>query len=464
MYSSILFFPSPLTHGGKFSYIAMLKINTITSLIAANTNKVFIAYSGGIDSHVLLHLAALNKELKAKITAVYVHHGLQIEADEWAEHCQHIAQELGVGFKCLTVKVQKTTAQSLEELARDARYQAFESLMESNDVVLLAQHREDQMETVLLQLFRGAGVQGLSAMPLTISFGKGQMCRPFLDVSKQEINDYALAHQLCWIEDPSNQSDEFDRNFLRNQIVPQLKQKWPALDKTIARSARHCGNAQRLTEDLAKQLLTQVCDKTGQTLNISQLLELERIKQNLVIREWFKVNNLRMPAEKILNAILDEVVNAEQSKNPEIRGLGYCIRRYRKKLYCLTSTDTNKQLCEQLWTIPEKQLILADGSKLVISESSTGIPQRLWDAAEVTIKFRQGAEKISLPGRAGRHTLKKLYQEKGVPPWQRSNIPLIYLDNNLAAVADLWIAADYFDQNESCYQLDWLKPVDSERI
>lgn len=442
----------------------MLKINTITSLIPANSNKVIIAYSGGIDSHVLLHLAALNKDLKAKITAVYVHHGLQIEADGWADHCQQVAHNLGVEFKCLNVKVQKITAQSLEELARDARYQAFESLMKSNDVLLLAQHREDQMETVLLQLFRGAGVQGLSAMPLTIAFGKGQMCRPFLDVSKQEINEYAHAHQLSWIEDPSNQSDEFDRNFLRNQIVPQLKQKWPALDKTIARSARHCSNAQRLTEDLAKQLLNKVCDKADNTLDINQLLELERVKQNLVIRKWFNVHNLRMPAEKILNTILDEVVNAEQSKNPEIRGVGYCIKRYRKKLYCLTSKDSNKQPCEQLWTKMEKQLILDNGSILAVSESLTGISQKVWDAAEVTIKFRQGAEKISLPGRAGRHTLKKLYQEKGVPPWQRNYIPLIYLDNNLAAIADLWISADYFSQSESCYQVDWLKPACNESI
>lgn len=437
----------------------MLEINIITSLIPAASNKVFIAYSGGVDSHVLLHLAALDQSLKAKITAVYVHHGLQAEADKWEEHCQSVASVLGVQFKSIKVNVQKTAAQSLEELARDARYKAFESLMSADDVVLLAQHREDQMETVLLQLFRGAGVQGLAAMPLSIPFGKGLMCRPFLDLSKQEINDYAAENHLSWVEDPSNQRDDFDRNFLRNQIVPQLKQKWPALDQTIARSARHCGNAHRLSEDLAEQLLTQVFNKEDQTLNITQLLELGWIKQSLLIRQWFKILHLRMPAEKILKAILNEVINAEESRNPEIRGAGYSIRRYRNKLFCLKSKDSNKQQGEQRWAIDSEQLLLADGSKLVISESATGIPKRLWDAAEVRVKFRQGAEKITLPGRIGRHTLKKLYQEQAVPPWQRSKIPLIYLDNNLVAVADLWIEADYFSQNESCYQLDWLKPT-----
>jgi len=442
----------------------MLEINIISSLIPAISNNIFIAYSGGVDSHVLLHLAALDESIKEKITAVYVHHGLQAEADAWEEHCRSVTSGLGVRFKSIKVNVQKTAAQSLEELARDARYQAFESLMSVGDVVLLAQHREDQMETMLLQLFRGAGVQGLAAMPLSISFGKGLMCRPFLDLSKQEINEYAADNHLSWVEDPSNQSDDFDRNFLRNQIVPQLKQKWPALDKTIARSARHCGNAHRLSEDLAEQLLAQVFNKEDQTLNITQLLELDWVRQSLLIRQWFKIQHLRMPAEKTLKAILNEVINAKQSANPELTGKGYCIRRYRDKLFCIKSDDSSKQQGEQRWIMDSEQIILADRSKLVISESSAGIAKRLWDTAEVRVKFRQGAEKISLPGRAGRHTLKKLYQEKAVPPWQRSKIPLIYLDNNLAAVADLWIAADYFSQNESCYQLDWLKPIVAESI
>lgn len=303
----------------------MLEINTITSLIPADSNKLFIAYSGGIDSHVLLHLAASDESLKPKITAVYVHHGLQTEADAWAEHCQSVASALGVQFKSIKVNVKKTAAQSLEELARDARYQAFESLMDEADVVLLGQHREDQMETMLLQLFRGAGVQGLAAMPSTIPFGKGLMCRPFLDISKQEINDYALENHLSWVEDPSNTSDDFDRNFLRNQIVPQLKQKWPALDKTIARSARHCGNAHRLSEDLAEQLLKQVFNKDDQTLNITQLRELDWIKQTLLIRQWFKIQHLRMPAEKTLKSIINEVINAEESRNPEIKGQGLSL-------------------------------------------------------------------------------------------------------------------------------------------
>ena len=224
---------------------------TINSVIHANAEKIFVAYSGGVDSHVLLHLLASMALYKSRITAVYVHHGLQLEAEQWAVHCESVALALGVSFKCLRVNAQKTTRQSQEEVARDARYQALKALLTESDVLLLAQHREDQMETVLLQLFRGAGIQGLSGMPLVIDFGLGQVIRPFLDVSKQAINAYAALHQIHWVEDPSNQSDNFDRNFLRNQIFPQLKQRWPALDKTVARSARHCANSQVVSQGLA---------------------------------------------------------------------------------------------------------------------------------------------------------------------------------------------------------------------
>ena len=436
----------------------MLTSNCITAILPPKTEKIFIAYSGGVDSHVLLHLSALTEELKSKITAIYINHGLQAETDEWAEHCQTVAEDLGVKFKCLNVNVQKTAGKSLEELAREARYQAFKTLLGGHDVVLLAQHREDQMETVLLQLFRGAGVQGLSGMPVAISFGQGFMCRPFLDIAKQEIDNYAAGSKLSWVEDPSNKSDDFDRNFLRNQIVPQLKQKWPALDKTIARSARHCANAHRLSESLAKELFTQIVDNADQTLNIVQLLELDANRQYLVIRQWFKDNQLRMPAEKIMQGIVNEVIKAKESGNPEIRGQGYCIKRYRNKLFCLKSSDIDKESCEQHWTENTKQLELNDGSKLIISESAEGIQEAVWKKAKVTVKFRQGTEKIRLPGRVGSHTLKKLYQEKSIPPWQRSNIPLIYLDGNLVAVADLWVSADYFSHTkEPCYQIDWLK-------
>lgn len=426
----------------------------ILSVIPPQTERVFVAYSGGIDSHVLLHLSNSIVEIKSKITAVYVHHGLQKEADAWAKHCEDVSLALGVNFQSLKVNAQKVAGLSPEEVARDARYHALKSLVGKNDVLLVGQHREDQMETVLLQLFRGAGVQGLSGMPLSIAFGLGIMCRPFLDISKQQIKDYAEQNNLDWIDDLSNESDEFDRNFLRNKILPQLKQRWPSIDKTVARSARHCANSQAVIQNLAGSLLNNLCDKTDQTLNISQLLELEVNEQYLVIRQWFASNKLRMPSEKSLHRILTEVVTAKPSGNPEVKGNDYCIRRYRKKLYCLKSCQDEGMLQEKNWPKGQKQLELSDGRVLTTVEAEEGVSKSLWLDSLVSVRFRKGSEKIRLSGREGHHSLKKLYQEKAIPPWERNNIPLIYLDDKLIAVVGYWISADFYSaKNENCYQI-----------
>lgn len=300
-------------------------------------------------------------------------------------------------------------------------------------------------------------------MPQLTSFGKGRMCRPLLDISKQDIKDYAKLNNLSWVEDPSNNSNDFDRNFLRNQIVPELKKKWPVLDKTVARSARHCANTYHLTEELTADLLNIIINQSDQTLNIAKFLEHDSRMQSLALRQWFKVNQLRMPSEKIVHSIINEVINASESRNPEIRGGDYIIRRYRNKLFCLKPSSTKQSNCEVAWPSGSKQIVLQDSSKLVISDSMQGIPQNIWHAAEITIKFRQGKEKIKLPGREGRHTLKKLYQEHGVPPWERNIIPLIYLDNQLAAIANLWTSADFFnDQGKACYQINWQQPTTTE--
>lgn len=432
----------------------MPSFKIIDSVIPANTEKIFIAYSGGVDSHVLLHLFASNLVFKSRVTAVYVHHGLQLEADQWAIHCESVALALGVGFKCIRVNAQKNTRQSQEEVARNARYRVLKALLDENDVLLLAQHREDQMETVLLQLFRGAGIQGLSGMPLVIGFGLGQMIRPFLDISKQAINAYAVLHQLHWVEDPSNQSDDFDRNFLRNQILPQLKQRWPALDKTVSRSARHCANSQTISQDLAVQLLHGLYDESNKTLDLKGLLALESNQKQLVLRQWFAMHQLRMPSEKILQRVLVEVAGAREGANPELKTAGHCIRRYRDKLYCLSVVEDEADINEQCWLEKEQSLEFKKHCFLRVKESSTGVNKRLWDEAEVVIKPRCGSEKITLPGRQGRHTLKKLFQEQAIPPWERDAIPLLYLDGRLAVIGDLWISSEFYSaEDKACYQI-----------
>lgn len=415
--------------------------------------RFLIAYSGGVDSHVLLHLCASLPIIKNKLIAVYVHHGLQAEAEAWGRHCQATAEALGIGFVLLRVNAVAEPGVSPEEAARNARYQALKSLMATGDVLLLAQHQDDQLETVLLQLFRGSGLKGLSGMPESIAFGPGVMVRPLLNVSKQAIDDYARTNALQWVEDPSNKVSDYDRNFLRNDILPQLTQRWPALAKTVARSAAHCAQAQDLVSAMACELFLPIFDETDHTLNIKRLQALEPAKRQLVIRHWFGWLGLRMPAQTVIEQLFSDVLAARDDSDPVLAGQGYCLRRYRDKLFCLTASEPGI-VADARWDYRQPTLQIGTSSRLSWSKASQGILFAQWQQAVIEVRFRSGGEKIRLPHRQGRHELKKLFQEAGIPPWQRPGMPLVYLDGQLAAVGDRWISAEFYsEQADGCIRL-----------
>ena len=432
-----------------------LTAQTIESALThGNTPKhLYIGYSGGVDSHVLLHLCATNPNLKDNITAVYVHHGLQAEAEAWAIHCQKTAASLGVAFMLLRVNAVADPGESPEEAARNARYAALKSLIGTDDALLVAQHRDDQLETVLLQLFRGSGLRGLSAMPERMAFGRGVMLRPLLNVSKLAIDDYARTQGLSWVEDPSNLSHDYDRNFLRNAVLPLLKQRWPACDKTVARSARHCADAQLIISELAENLFRPIFNTADRTLSISRLTSYEIPQQQLVIRQWFQALGLKMPALAFVERLQAEVLAARDDKDPVLFGQAYNVRRYRDRLYCLKSHAPDP-VQETAWPTGQSTIKLSDRQSLSCVPSSAGIRREHWQNARIKVTARTGGEKISLPGRTGHHALKKLFQEAGIPPWAREAIPLVYLDDKLAAVGDLWVSAEFYsDENQDCVSL-----------
>ena len=418
--------------------------------------RIIIGYSGGVDSHVLLHVCAAMPEFKDKICAVYVHHGLQVEADLWAVHCEKIAAELQVGFKVLRVNASPESGESPEEAARNARYAALKTLIEENDVLLVAQHREDQLETVLLQLFRGGGLKGLSGMPEAMAFGKGQLLRPFLNVSKRAIDDYALENGLTWITDPSNFSNDYDRNFLRNDVLPLLKDRWPACDKTVSRSAKHCAHAQELLSEQAHEFFKTVFNIGDNTLLINQLEVLDVSKQALVIREWFEFLGYKMPSEAFVKRLRTEVMMARQDSDPILSGQGYVVRRYRDKLYCLED-KREEGVVETTWKSDEYSVKVSKYKALKVIQAESGIVLEQWQKSIVTVRARKGGEKLRLPSREGHHALKDLFQEAGIPPWERQSIPLVYLNDELAVVGDLWISADFYQANTGgicvCLQL-----------
>lgn len=414
---------------------------------------IYIGYSGGVDSHVLLHLCAAHPKFKPLITAVYVHHGLQVAADAWAQHCQKTASLLGIPCQVLRVDAKPRLGESPEEAARNARYSAFNSLMTSDDVLLVAQHRDDQLETVLLQLLRGGGLRGLSAMPENTALGLGRLLRPLLNIAKPAIDAYAQTHGLSWVEDPSNQSHDYDRNYLRNAILPLLKQRWPACDKTVARSARHCADAQVLISAVSEQLFLQVFNNDDQTLAISQLAVYPVHEQALIIRHWFQHLKLKMPSQAFVARVQSEILSARPDSDPIVSRQHYAVRRYRDKLYCWPSLVA-AQFEAVTWPIEQPSFTLSNQKVLTWARSSTGINRSLWQESTITVCARQGGEKIRLLGRRGRHTLKKLFQEADIPTWERETLPLIYLDGQLAAVADLWISADFYSEEvDNCLTL-----------
>jgi tRNA(Ile)-lysidine synthase len=441
----------PQHQNSKSNFVGVHKLTHNLRLPAAQ--NIYIAYSGGIDSHVLLHLCASIGHLKAKITAIYVNHGLQVEAENWGLHCEQVCGNLGVKFLSLTVDAQALPGESPEEVARNARYAALKPLLANGDLLLLAQHSEDQLETVLLQLFRGSGLKGLSGMPERLAFGRGFLIRPMLDIPKTSIIEYAKNQGLKWIEDPSNQRTHFDRNFLRNDIIPLLTQRWPSLGKTVSRSAKHCANAQNLLATFADDLLKTVIKQGGGTLDISRLQSYSILQQQLIIRQWFQHLGLKMPSQDFVQRILVQVVAAREDAAPVLSTQGYCIRRYRNELYCLKPSQ-KKLMDDLIWPSGKCSLKVADGVIYEIVKSASGIPSELWQGSKVTVRFRSGGEAICVPGRSGHHALKKLYQEAGIPPWERAGVPLIYLDGKLAAVGEHWISAEFYSETkESSYRI-----------
>jgi tRNA(Ile)-lysidine synthase len=431
----------------------MLTFSSISNLIPSDSATIFIGYSGGVDSHVLLHLLAKIPCLTPKIVALYVNHGLQDESDNWAKHCQQQCKQLDVAYKVLSVDAKAKAGESPEEAARNARYAAFRRLVKSGDILLTAQHREDQLETVLLQMFRGAGLSGLSAMASYSAFGDGVLMRPFLTISKVSIQAYAVHHHLSWIDDPSNLVDDFDRNYLRNQIIPLLKQRWPSLDQTVSRSAQHCADGAALINDWVIHNMRQIVDPIDNGLLIPLWQSFDSIQRSYLLRQWLTNFGLKPPSQAVLQTIMLQVIDATDSANPIVSLQNKRIKKYRQKLYCLDSSELVDTFNTGGWEPKQLFFDLANGYHLKLVDSNSGIPKSFWSSKAVTVQKRKGGERIQLPFRQGSHCLKKLFQEYNVPPWQRISKPLIFIDGQLAVVPGLWVDQRFLADDGDCYQI-----------
>lgn len=402
--------------------------------LAPDAGSYWIAFSGGLDSQVLLHALATQRDrLPAPLGALHVNHNLQPDAPAWAEHCRAVCAALGVEYHVLSVQAEPKSGESPEAAARTARYCALSSAVPPGGVLLTAHHQDDQAETLLLQLLRGAGPKGLAAMP-ACTFSEGVcLLRPLLDVARDELHAYARQHGLRWVDDPSNARTDYDRNYLRHHILPRLRERWPAAGATLARAARHQAEAAALLEELAE------LDLGGQaSLSVSTLLSLNLPRRANLLRHWLYAQGAALPSATVLERIDRDVLHAAPDAEPLVRWGEARLRRYRDHLY-LDDVHEEGDPSRCLDWQTDAPLALPGGQLSAVAAQGEGVALRHLSGAPLQVRFRQGGESLQPAGRCEHHTLKHLFQEAGVPPWERARVPLIYRDDVLLAVAGYWV-------------------------
>ncbi|WP_366939890.1 tRNA lysidine(34) synthetase TilS [uncultured Gilliamella sp.] len=399
-----------------------------------NRQSLLVAYSGGVDSTVLLHaLTQLKQQQRPdlQLSAIYIHHGLSQNADSWARHCQQQCQIWQVPLIIEKVRLDPM-AGNIEQQARNARYQAIYRHLKSDQMLCTAQHLDDQCETFLLALKRGSGPAGLSAMPVE----SNRHLRPLLTISRQQIEAYANWHQLTWIEDESNQDDHYDRNFLRLKVLPLINQRWPQFSQMVARSASLCQQQEALINELLDNDFHQLLTTQGQ-LRLSPLINYSEYKRNAILRMWFRQQGIMMPSQKQLALIWQTVVEAKEDANPKFVLHNKQIRRYQNQLYLLPLYDDTEHLVIN-WDLTSP-LVLPDNIGQLQSHYQHDLNCRLPQADEaVTVRFHaQG--RLQIVNRQGSRAIKKIWQEHQIPPWMRTRTPLIYYNEQLICAVGVFV-------------------------
>lgn len=389
--------------------------------------RLVLGFSGGLDSTVLLFvLRQLQREYGYQLAAVHVHHGLSPNADAWVAHVESVCAAWAIPLCVQRVEVAQTA--SVEAAARQARRQALAAQMTAGDALLLAQHQNDQAETVLFRLMRGAGVKGLGAMQATSTLTRNDddafpLWRPLLSVSRAQLESFAIQQGLSWIEDESNTDTRFSRNFLRQDIVPSLQTHWPSVAPVLAATALRMQEANQLLDELAGELAT-LCVDEQQRLHISALQKLSPPRQRLVLRYWLQQSGFRLPDEVVLAQILEHMLSARADAAPCVTWQGGEVRRYQDHLYALSPREDDFLEWQAEWDM-QAPLRLPDGRWLTVAGGNE-------DLFRVQVRFRQGGEHLHRHGMT--QELKKLLQSQSVPPWERRRLPLLFKDDELVRV------------------------------
>ncbi|MDN5870680.1 MAG: tRNA lysidine(34) synthetase TilS [Nitrococcus sp.] len=418
--------------------------------------RIWLAYSGGHDSSVLLHAVFA---LGLPVHALHVDHGLHPDSERWAMHCRAQCSALGIPLRVERVTV-RPRGEGLEAAARNARYAVFAAVLAARECIATAHHADDQAETVLLRILRGTGIDGLAGMPRERALGAGRLIRPLLGFRRGDLAAYAARHDLRWIDDPANRCVQHDRSFLRERIMPLLETRWPGLDQRLARLARHASAASTLAESWARQRLTEL--GATERLSVAALAGLEETPRLQLLRTWIRQQARRPPPERRLRRGLADLLGAACDRQPALAWVDGCIRRYRDRLYLLPPCLPEPPAKPLAWDIGQPLNVPNLGRLEAKSSRGKGLRARSLQRASVEVRFRQGGERVQVHGQA--RALKRLLQEWGVPPWVRAHLPLVYIGQDLAAVADLLVTDPFLaGPAEPGLELHWHSVVTWER-
>lgn len=400
------------------------------ALQALGGDHYWVAFSGGLDSTALLHILRNHP----KLSAIHINHGMQARADAWQAHCEHYCAQWRV-----PLTVQKVSpdlrAGGPEAGARQARYAAMADMMRPGNVLLTAQHEQDQAETFLLQALRGSGPQGLASMPRVAEFAAGRIARPLLNVPRQQLRDYVQAQNLQWVDDPSNADPHLDRSFLRHHVSPALDEHWPGFAQRLSRTARWCASASALSDDLA-QIDWQHCQvSNGQAaitgcLSIDAITALSSVRQDNLLRYWIAQQGLPTPDHRHMQQMRELLETHQPDAHPVVSWADTELRRYQGWLFVMPKLAPAPLDYSVPW---DSQTILELPSGCGRLEMS-GLNAK----HDLSVRFRRGGERLRLNGRSHSTRLKQLLQAAKMPDWVRERLPLIYRDKELVAIADFW--------------------------
>ncbi|HFD87280.1 MAG TPA: tRNA lysidine(34) synthetase TilS [Gammaproteobacteria bacterium] len=399
-----------------------------------------VALSGGADSVALLvALVELRPRLAKSLRAIHVHHGLQQEADGWTTFCEQLCRDQDVPLEVRRIDVKQQRGESLEAAARRERYDALAASLHSDEVLLTAHHCDDQVETLLLHLLKGAGTDGLAAMPVKRPFYQGLLLRPLLQYRRSQLIAFLESRNLRWIDDPSNQDTSFDRNYLRHNIIPGLTSRWPGAVSCMFRSAELQSSQRQLSDDLASIDLASTADPLTGALASPKLLSLGDERRLNLLRFWLRHHQPSIRLSRKQLQTLDHQIRVSEGKGGFLFQVdGNNIRQFQGRLF-KDRLGKSPELAVTIWRLDRPLVIEALNLWLEPSQLFRAIP-RLKSTDMLKVRARQGGEMLEIPGR-GHRSLKRLLQEWGVPEWKRSTLPLLWKDDRLICVPGYWVAA-----------------------